>query len=132
VSDLVLRRGRTAILDFGPVSRVDDSTDPPTVVPLDLLVPGTKLWLVAKRNPTDADADAVIFKKYVAGGVSDAGWTIDAIGDNNTGSLEILVPANLAQTEKLPWELIMEEPTGRRDTVDGGYAIVRYGVSNPP
>jgi hypothetical protein len=120
MSDIVVEARRTAVLDFGPITRRSVATGLP--VAIDLSLSGTKLWFTVKAAKSDTYAAAKVKKTYVVGGSAD-GFAIDDATSTDAPNGTITIPASeLAYDERKSWyfDLTLEEPAGRKTTVDKG------------
>jgi len=135
VRDIVVEARRTVFLDFGPITRLQGDAR----VPIDISQVGTKLWFTVKENITDLYDDAKVAKTYemTGGGQTGVGFAITTASSltipNGTIGIEDdeIDPEGVNGVYWL-WDLTLEEPSGRRETVDGGTFKVLLPVSNPP
>lgn len=130
MNDLTVRAARTTILDYGPVTRPDLAG---VEQPIDLTLTGTKLWFTVKRHQEDAEASEVFQKTYVAGGAA-VGITVVGTGSKNTGTITV-DPADVSSSPGKTWvgfyDLLLEEPGGRRSSIDDG-AFKVFAVTAVP
>jgi len=126
---LVIHEGRDETLDFGPITRLDSNGDPQ---PVDLTLPGTKLWFFAKAFTSDEDADAVVAKTYVQGG-GGSGITVDGSGFKNTGTISIAASEteNGGTTRRLAYDLMLEDSVGGKDTIQYGPLTILRSTGRP-
>lgn len=118
MSDIVVEANRTAVLDFGPITRRSSVTGLPIAV--DLSLAGTKLWFTAKAAKTDSYANAKIALSYVTGGATD-GFVVSKPSSTDDPNGTITIPKEqLVESAYWYWDLTLEEPDGRRTTVDEG------------
>jgi hypothetical protein len=129
--DIVVEAQRDEVLDFGPITRISDATGLP--VGIDLSVAGTKLWFTVKANLDDTYAEALIAKTYVQGGSPDGFAITTPISTDDPNGTITIERTLLAYDDVLVawWDLTIEEPGGRRSTVDGGAFKIRLPVSDP-
>lgn len=133
MTDIVVQAQRDVVLDFGPVTRIGQDR---TRQPINLALNGTKLWFTVKRNVTDDYASAVVAKSWEYG-VSSDGFSLSTYssltlpnGAITIGDDEVtLEPSRLFAFWY--WDLTLEEPDGRRETVDGGTFKVTRPISDP-
>lgn len=132
--DLVVEAERTEVFEFGPVTRKNSVG---VKQPIDLALVGTKLWFTVKRHVDDAYTDAVVAKTYemTGGGPTGTGFSITtpssttaANGTITVADTEVVITDDL---EIYVWDLTIEEPSGRRETVERGAFKVRLPVTNP-
>lgn len=132
--DITIEAERDVVLNFGPVTRENAAG---VAVAIDLSVASTKLWFTVKESLSDAYADAVVAKTYVASGVSN-GITVTTPSSTTApnGTITIddteVVLAEGVNRAVYVWDLTLEEPgSGRRETIDHGAFKVLRPVSDP-
>lgn len=119
MTDLAITRGDSAMLTH-TVTRGG---------PVDLRLPGTKLWFTAKRKLADQAADAVLAKTYeegIEGGIS---VLTGAPGNVASTELEPADTAGLAGETLLEWDLQLLEPDGTRTTLERGRLLITLDVT---
>lgn len=131
MTDIVVEAGRDLVMDFGPVTRTGSDY---TRQPVDLALTGTKLWFTVKRTLLDAYADAVVAETFPDPGDAFAITSYSSLTIPN-GTITLPDTAiDLDAGEVVAywyWDLTLEEPDGRRETVDGGTFKVIRPVSDP-
>ena len=127
--DIVIEAKRDVVLDFGPVTR--EISDVVTAINLDQA--GTKLWFTVKESLADDYADAKLAFTWVQGQAEDRIVVSTPSSTTVPNGTITISDADIDVSKRTSWEwdLTLEEPSGRRETIDRGAFKVLVPVSDP-
>ena len=132
--DIVVESQRDVVLDFGPITRKNAAGVP---VAINLAAVDTKLWFTVKETALDPYAMAKLAKTYVVtgGGPTTVGFLVTTPSSTTVPNGTITIAdTEIVTTDSATywvWDLTLEEPSGRRETVERGAFKVIRSVTNP-